>query len=59
MNENSRRVFDEMKRRNVSTSALALRLGMFEFSLEKKLERGLTDTETQRVLKVLKGGDEE
>ena len=59
MNENSQRVVDEMKRRDVSTSELALRLGMFEFSLEKRLEKGLSDDETQRVLNVLKGGDEE
>lgn len=59
MNDNSRRVVDEMKRRKVSRMELALSLGMFDFSLKNRLEKGLTDAETQRILNVLKGGDEE
>ena len=59
MNENSKRVVDEMKRRNVSRQELALSLGMFDFSLKNRLERGLSDDETQRILNVLKGGKKE
>jgi hypothetical protein len=47
-----------MKHQNVSLTTLGVSLGMFEFSLKKRLERGLTDAETQQILSILKGGKE-
>ena len=58
MNENSQIVIDEMERQNVSLTTLGVSLGMFEFSLKKRLERGLTDEETKQMLTILKGGKE-
>ena len=58
MNKNSQTVLEEMKHQNVSLTTLGVSLGMFEFSLKKRLERGLTDAETQQILSILKGGKE-
>lgn len=53
MNDNSRKVLEELKKRNIPQKKLAYYLGMFDFSLERKLERGLTDEETKEAMSVL------
>lgn len=58
MNDNSKKVINEMKHRNVSKMELALSLGMFVFSFEHRLERGLTDEETRQIMNILEGGNE-
>ncbi len=50
MNANSERILTEMERRNIPLRKLALSLGMFDFSLQNKLDRGLTDSETETML---------
>ena len=55
MNDNSRRVLEEMERRNVPKTKLACYLGMFDFSFDKRLERGLTNDETKQILSVMEG----
>lgn len=53
MNENSQRVLEELTLRKASKKKLAYYLGMFEFSLDKKLSRGLTDEETKKAMSVI------
>jgi hypothetical protein len=53
MNENSRRVLDELERRKIPLMKLGVPLGMFEFQIKKKLEQGLTDEETKQLLTIV------
>lgn len=53
MNDNSQHVLEEMERRNIPKTKLACYLGMFDFSFDKRLERGLTDDETKQILSVM------
>ena len=58
MNDNSLKVVEEMKKRNVSKMELAIALGMFVFSFQNRIERGLTDEETDQIMNILEGGNE-